>query len=899
MSDDPPIPQVLHRGRVEVAALAFDVEVLGESTSRARVLASWAPGCRVTQISSRWLLLRLPKVCSVRVESAPGMVLVERQGSLVSAPLPEEWWDRELPPVGSVVLVHGGGIFVFKPKEQVTLDPAAWLELPRFAEAEVSSLGAPPAPPPSVDRPGARPLEEVMAEHGVDVKPSPTSAAVAQRLAKLGQSGGAPAPKLRWWTRLLTAVRGLLEGLRASRRAPASASEPAPRGRAGPPKPGLLGRLLERWREIQSRIILRTRLVELLGRAHAAYLEQMMRKFQDQDLEEALRWAVPLAKPGADRGPPKLSLGAPKPRTDLRLNQGEASREGGTIIAEQSLYERLRTLYRQAFARLDAEGQIERAAYVLAQLLQEPERAVSYLERHKRYRLAAEMAEQKDLDPATIARLWILAGELKIAVERLRRDGLFSQVVPKLEAQDPELGQKLRLIWADLRADAGSYAEAVRIAWNVPHAEPLLEKWIDLGLRVGGQSASELLVRRLVRFPAHREDSIQRARELLRGQGSHGAASREAFGNNLLSLAKKPEVPGVSEAAKLAFRGLLRDRGARNNSLHLPTFQHLAELAQDPVLKADLPRISPPVSDDELDFKLIQVSPEDRGSTEIFDAWALTEDRLLLGLGEAGALLLSRDGRALRRFDFPAHQLVVAKNSSRVLAVGLRRDHAVISKIDVAEGRGQAWLELELDAWSSTFDGESWFVAKGERLVSLDALDAREHALWDVSLEGPILAVEGSELGVVALARPDERRREIWSYENPGMTLRARSSTSGVEEQILALDPRSFLRVHEGRLSMNARGVTRVAVRGRYGNRIEAGACAAPAYGVVAKNERGIFEIDVGKNLDDIGIRIELPENAERVSLRITEDTAVIADRAGRILIIDLLRRAVLEDLRV
>lgn len=58
----------------------------------------------------------------------------------------------------------------------------------------------------------------------------------------------------------------------------------------------------------------------------------------------------------------------------------------------QDLYAELRALYRAAFQRLDAQGRIEQAAFVLAELLQANEEAVSYLERHGRLRLAAEMA---------------------------------------------------------------------------------------------------------------------------------------------------------------------------------------------------------------------------------------------------------------------------------------------------------------------------------------------------------------------------------------------------------------------------------------------------------------------------------------------------------------------------
>ena len=69
----------------------------------------------------------------------------------------------------------------------------------------------------------------------------------------------------------------------------------------------------------------------------------------------------------------------------------------------------------------EAQGKIERAAWVYAELIGDAEEAVQVLERGGKLREAAEVAEKKELAPGLIVRLWFQAGEVERALAIARR----------------------------------------------------------------------------------------------------------------------------------------------------------------------------------------------------------------------------------------------------------------------------------------------------------------------------------------------------------------------------------------------------------------------------------------------------------------------------------------------
>ena len=134
--------------------------------------------------------------------------------------------------------------------------------------------------------------------------------------------------------------------------------------------------------------------------------------FDANDLDNALRHALPLnaAKELARRAPSpwSSSLWFPWRRKDFSIGSPQPDRGQLRLTLDQRLFEMLQARYRQAVERLEATGHIEKAAFVLAELLNANEEAVSFLERHGRLRLAAESrrdapASARSGDPAMVS----------------------------------------------------------------------------------------------------------------------------------------------------------------------------------------------------------------------------------------------------------------------------------------------------------------------------------------------------------------------------------------------------------------------------------------------------------------------------------------------------------------
>jgi hypothetical protein len=216
-----------------------------------------------------------------------------------------------------------------------------------------------------------------------------------------------------------------------------------------------------------ARALVWTRLASIAGRRQAEYLARMLEMFDSNRLDEALRHAIPLSDRIAEALRP--SLGTPSPRSDLSIvpRRGAAST---SIGLGPDLYELLRQRYRRAFERLVARGEIEKAAFVLAELLGADEEAVSFLERHGRFLLAAQVAEARGLRSGLVIRQWFLAGDRARALRIARRTGAYADAVARLERSHAKEARAFRILWADALASSGAYAAAVDVIWPVEDA---------------------------------------------------------------------------------------------------------------------------------------------------------------------------------------------------------------------------------------------------------------------------------------------------------------------------------------------------------------------------------------------------------------------------------------------
>ncbi|MFL5351002.1 bpX6 domain-containing protein [Archangium sp.] len=790
----------VHRGSVEAVALWFDPALLGEAEARRRVLAAWTPGVGVFSLAGGFLL-RLPAPRRMDCGSAPGLPFTLVEGVLCSVPLSASERERLAPTVGSAVLVRAGKAQVHPLGPPQWVDVSAWLDVSGWKVVAVEGLGAPPPPVAEltpVEAPtrasfglgAAAPEAEAMRAR-MEGRPVPEGLEVPrepglwERLRawwrgetrRPGQAtvdaGGAPAPSS-WFGRLVSSFLEALAGL--SRGSGPATSGGAASGAQRPPSgPGLFSQLTE-W------LLSSTPLGELLGRRKAEYVRKLFELLDGGNLDEALRYAVPLAKEGGLSEQARVSLGLPGPRESLSITSSQGSAGGSLFGSSTSVYEALRERYRAAFKKLEREGRIEEAAFVLAELLQESEEAVSFLERHGRLELAAEVAEGRQLAPGLVVRQWVLAGDVARAVDLARRTGAFADAVLRLERTHPAEARALRLRWGEVLAEAGDYARAVEVVWPLEDARPLIRTWLERGVESGGVGGARLLARMLAAFPDSFEWVRARALVLLEGEDAEGAPVRQAL-TEALARAVEGSEPG-RVLLRAAVRATLRDRAAGLVSPNPRGIEELVALTKDAVLRTDLPVLPP--QPERAGFasggtpRVEVFGAGEGGPWPLYDVVPLSGGRLLVALGEAGARLITRDGRCVAHFDVPAFSLVLSRHEDRALALAPRGTLKRVSRLDLVRRRAEPWCDLRADAFAPEYDGSLWFLAVEDTVMAVDALAPEPRALWRVSqVGGHVFAVAAgpSELSFVMLKGDLELER--WTYALPDSRLRSRQPLPG------------------------------------------------------------------------------------------------------------------------
>ena len=581
-----------------------------------------------------------------------------------------------------------------------------------------------------------------------------------------------------WFSRLLARMRG----------DDGTSAQPAE-----PQGPGALEQLKE-W------MLRNTLLGQLVGQRKGDYLRHLFELFEQGNLDEALRHAIPLGKDLDARA--KLALGVPGPRETLRIQPRGRSGAAQTFGGGPAGFDALRERYRETFRRLEREGRIDEAAFVLAELLDAAEEAVSFLERHGRFQLAAELAEGRNLAPGLVVRQWFLAKDVERTVAIARRSGVFADAVLRLEKTHPTQAQALRLLWAESLAEAGDWPRAVDTAWPVASARHLARAWVERGIQAGGMGGAKLLARLALGFPDGFGVARKNIQTLLSDDTALRAPERLSFATELLR-----ESASDARSALLVptVRALMRDEsveGLPSNAKLLQQFHSLKDPALA-ALRTDLPTPRPSTRESwaaspDLPNVRVWMDRSHAGAHAVHDAVVLPGRRVLLALGEAGARLVGPDGRTLAGFDVPAFSLVLSEQGNRALALARRGDPWRVSRLDLMERRASHWCDLELEAWAPTYDGERWFTAARNTVSMVDTLAAEPRSLWRVpDVGGTVLmmAVDAKHLSFLVLhLTPDQvfERVERWCYELPGgPTLRGRDDIKSLRESpaSLALTP--------------------------------------------------------------------------------------------------------------
>lgn len=921
----PPTRRV-HHGHVRAVAIALERR---DPHARATIVSVMRAGDTIERFADLWILRRAV-VERVDTSSLAGMALVDDHGVTTGAPLGPSELSHAKEIGARYAIPRGGEMAIGESEGQI--DPASWLDVSDLVLDEPSSLGAPPAPIEAA--PVARAAREAL---GVGVM-SAESAALARALMGRAPMDAptAPAPREpswfeRWFTRAAMgaaeAVASLVSGVRRLfGAAPAPPTLPPDAGRprgeslapARPPRaPGLLARL-DAWLREHMRRLGWQSLGRFLARKHAEHLEKLLEHLERQDLDEALKHAIPLSnEKGGGGGAPPLSL--PSPRADLTISSRRA-KGGGAVGLGGELFEHLRQRYRALYQQLLQRERWKDAAFVLAELLDDAAGAVALLEKHGFLREAAELAEGRELSPPIVVRQWLLARELARAVSIARRHDAFAAAISRMRSTDREAARALAIAWADLRARSGDYLGAITALETgdaLASTRGLAARWAERAVEAGGPLGAEALVW-LLQLDG---DAIQRVgptlEALLRDDAEQTQHVRQALYGALFRHRHKP-VAALSELARFAWRAALRDRALFGE----PALAHVSELetlSRDRTLAADRPVVVPRARE-----KLHRLAsprvvvPSATGAFEVIDAAVLPDGRVLVALGEAGLRVLAADGRVVATFDVPTDAIVLSDEGTRALSVSRRGSLAVVHRIDTVQRRAGDRFELvELQSFARSFDGERWAVVLGGIGEVLDVAEETPRSLFRVR-DTRVCHVERStgHLSFVASSAPMPSAPsglERLRFDEAGLVLRERRALPerfGMEGRLIGIarfepDPVHVMLAHgsyyltegisayPGSRERHGRpkGVDALEVAPGWVALIVEHAATAPERRAVIdvvvldrqeQRERLVVTVDdgVGPTLRGVGLRVQMRRG--------TAPLLVVFDSRGRVIAVEL-----------
>ncbi len=516
----------------------------------------------------------------------------------------------------------------------------------------------------------------------------------------------------------------------------------------------------------------------IFERRQQRYLNELERLFSAGRTEEALRRAIPF---GGHEGGRRASRG-PKRRDDLRIT---ATRTPATRTMQlgTGMEAMLRQRYRKAFHDLDSQGRVDDAAFVLVELLNSAGEAVSYLERHDRLTLAAEIAEARDLDPSLAVRLWWRAGDAQRAVALARRHGCFAQAVRLLaQGGHTKAAEALRREWAGLLLAGGDLIGALDAAAELP-VTPAHRAWrsrvIDLAVESEGLVRARALARQL-RFDG--EEAHPAITAVLDPGASR--ADRRALAVELTAAPTKITHPCVA-------RDLLRATLSERAELTRQQIDRLVTLSRDGVLRADIPpRVRGPAPEAP-DTLFLDRDGADRGLVRAYDARVLPNGRIALALGGAGIQILNRSGSIVQRFDVPAWSLITHDLGTRLLAIRPLDPGAIsVTAVDLVGGSGRQLLgEFSTSRWADTYDGLHWFVASGPELWMLDVLSGSPATLWrdrPTEASGPLVSLVRGDASLAIVRAPaiadglDPFECQVFAL--PQLSVRGSFALSGVDQ---------------------------------------------------------------------------------------------------------------------
>jgi hypothetical protein len=394
----------------------------------------------------------------------------------------------------------------------------------------------------------------------------------------------------------------------------------------------------------------------------------------------------------------------------------------------------------------------------------------------------------------------------------------------------------------------------------------------------------------------------------------------------------------------MAVRSLVRDiqQGLTNVSpgylRHLLDFTDDASLradfTDDASLRADMPRWDA-LQPDPKDLPravAVEIAAGDVGRRSITDLALLPDGKMLLALGEAGLLFLSRDGRPIAESNQPVHKLVVSDDGSRAIGIAQRGPVSRLVLVDVVARTAAYWCDTTITAHTPNFDGSAWFVADGADVFMIDTLARGFETLWRIpDLSGSVGALQRNRKKQLLYVLSCNREQlTLWTFEQPSCVLRAKSEyTMKLDEGVpVAPDAKPWTILGRAAVALSEQGdvfeqltlglpesktfqsmIFQVTEQAAFAGRITVGSNLTSgrlryavtheewiAIPVWQEDSIDVFRFDVVTSFGQLAVRLQ---GATEIALRFSDHALLCADDRGRVLALDTVSERLARDLRI
>ncbi|MEL6977935.1 MAG: hypothetical protein AAGM38_04560, partial [Pseudomonadota bacterium] len=235
----------------------------------------------------------------------------------------------------------------------------------------------------------------------------------------------------------------------------------------GAPGAGPTGGGFPRWLE---RLLGRTPLRDRALGQYRRRVEEIERLFAQGRIDDALKKALAVDERPPLEDAPRADQPAFGPGVRERIEIAARRPAAGRALAAlpPGARQALSQLYRAQARELLKAGEVEKAAFIYAELLDEPGAAVHAFAEAGRYATAAELSQGRGMDPAQFIPLWYRAGERDRALRLADRHGAYALLLNSTNHKDASFKAEIRRIWSARLAAVGAHGRALSVS------EPLL-----------------------------------------------------------------------------------------------------------------------------------------------------------------------------------------------------------------------------------------------------------------------------------------------------------------------------------------------------------------------------------------------------------------------------------------